>query len=289
MMFCKQHNLLYFFIVLGVVIGLGIVTLLMPTYFQFQEKKLFLKKLIIRFEAEKNLIQEQKNLMHKVELLQKNLASDTQLHHLNDAELINTILYIINLNGLTVELIQPDEKIHQYNLDTISIHLITNGKFQQFIAFISLLKQYHLPVVLTNFRLEAKIHNKIQIDMRLLGFFLINLKLNHSNPIDCQKNQFASCKSDPFVSHFEPSFVFTDEWKLEDDQLSKVSIYQIKYIGFFQKYHEQRALVMLPNGKVVEVNAKTKIGLEKANLSQLCEQDLIFTLGNKILRMNYST
>lgn len=278
------------------VICVSVLLLILGFYSDIRFKLMHLSQIYAKENVLSAQIKEATQLLAQQEVIEKRwqemslkisryLRSDNK--SVEAGELLAAIQHAGEVNGLAIESIQPGVWQSYSDVNGIDIHLRAVGNYFQFVEFITMLKQYSLPIELCDFSLHANQQGNLQIDLQLLGFYVPTVHSHSMLPnslwFPIEKSPY-SFSHDPFSR--ESQFELTNQ--SDDPNLLKSAfLRQIKLVGYLHQDKRFWALVMLPNGKTSEMTRDSLVGFEKARVVKLDEHSVVLVVENHKVRLEY--
>ncbi|MEO8402284.1 MAG: pilus assembly protein PilP [Gammaproteobacteria bacterium] len=215
-------------------------------------------------------------LEHKIsdakEYLQqeKEKPIDDQLTHTGNR--LNNIFDAIRESHLVMQSIQPTENQIALGEGSLTYNLLLQGDFNQVVSFFKNLEEYHVSYLINHFEFSAENnHWNFSIELRVFNHYFKSSRQKSSFVFDADRENWL----DPFCYDY-----FRDITYSSTAVTDRVSIKQLKLVGYLQQKNQLSGIVLMPNGESITVLAGDRLGIEQADIMKITETELVLRVKN---------
>lgn len=260
-----HYRWLYAFAIFFSLISMGILYDIYPNFTQL--------KLATKIEN---------NLAKKIILIKESTSKNRPAISLFSSSEKDQVLKIHHLvmfaqkSGLRIKKVNVLYDENEYGGDKLNVQLIASGDFMQLAAFIFAIENRNLLVSMHDFSCKL-IQNTMLLSMSI---WVANYKsLSYAKNTN---QNFLSKWNNPFCLPYQ--FRSNAESNTSSD-LQRISIDQLKMIGYLHKNERTQALILLPNGIVKLIGYGSTIGKEHGKVVYIYHNKIIINLQNE--KTNY--
>jgi len=196
---------------------------------------------------------------------------------------LTAILNTAALNGLVVQSTKIGMLGSDKNNQTLPVYLSFLSDFNHFMLFVQALASQHYPIMINHFLLKLAEQNQISIELNLIIFSRTTHFLAEKNLFITKSNFF-----NPFCLTENTSGLPIINPISDSERLQKWPLLQLKMIGYLQEAHRLAAIVLLPDGALVDVVAGSKIGKEQGVVSLIKQDRIVILLANQKIYQIFS-
>jgi Tfp pilus assembly protein PilO len=224
----------------------------------FEDTLKHIKHIHERKETEKKLTAEiESNKKILINAMQSNLPSLIQVEDrlINASDVLNYLSYFWVSHGMVVNKVQLLKRKTILGMNVLPVKINITGQFLEFSKLLTYLAEDLRPIVLNDFSLSIDRNKTMVAEMHLWVFSFRN-KINGMNS-----------------QAGEPKNI--DSW------ITRVPLQKMKWVGFLQQQQTIWGFVMSPEGKTIEVQVGSIIGLEKGRVMKVSDHDMRIDLGGR--------
>jgi len=285
----KYH--FFLFILMGIVVVCG-WSFVKPKMLEVTRLQLTKEELIKNINTGNRLVEEEDKIQAQVLDIKNKMASYIRF---NDraavkAELLTTILQTGEQYGFVIKVIDSVSWHERSETELLNIHVIANGTFSQFYAFIDKLFQYSLPCMISNFSISVLPNGLLEIDMHLGAFFI---KTADAQWVSLPQWKSRSNRKE-LGEVLDPFYKAKHEVELKNfsssefvSRLNAISYDQIKFVGYMVDDDRRWALAKLPDGEAVEIFQNVVFGVEKVRVESISEEGVVIEINGEKKLMHY--
>lgn len=198
---------------------------------------------------------------------------------ITQGELMKNLIDISQSSGVMLQFGDPVILKKIYDDQGFEMNVSLLARFPQFTEFIKMLDCVPVPMFPIEFHIHASPNKLKQIDLRLMGFYLIK-KTND------KKMQLISRVRDPFEKQMD-GFILSNQFESKLNCLTSYSLGQFKFVGFLKHKNRIWGLAKLPNQLTVEFETGSFLGTERARVLQLGETEIWLDQAGQVMRINF--
>lgn len=264
-----------------------------PIMLEVNKLQIIKSELIAKINEEKGFVREEEKIKVQNLDIKKKMARYIRFDDKSvvKTELLTAILQAGECQGFVIKSIDSVNWRAVSNTEVLTMHVIANGTFAQFYAYIDKIFRYSLPFVLSDFSIAVLASGLLEIDMHLDAFFV---KTFDAQWVSLPQWKIRSLRRelgdglDPFYKAKREIELINFNSSELASRLDRVSYDQIRFVGYMVDDERRWVLARLPDGGTVEIFQNTVFGVEKVKVESISEEGVLLEVSGEKKLVRYA-